>query len=178
LKLMNMTIFDPDRGYENFQACVAGFRYGGYIGPFLDEHGESIWKLNSTTQASPSCDACEINQVWPHEQKEHCVHYPDTNEGFKCTPYINGECVPPQKKPYVVGNGAPLEAKFLCGSDTESWAYIPKDTGDFYYAETAEMDLMQHENWQYGPNMAAPFVDVCPSLDVMQAQSPVNVRRN
>jgi len=178
LKKMNETNFDPDRGYENYQACVAGFRYGGYIGPFLDIHGEPLWKLNSTTQASPSCDACEINQVWPSEQKERCVHYPDTNEGFKCTPYVDGKCVEPLVKPYVVGNGAPVTSKFLCGSDTESWAFIPEGTGDFYYAETAEMDLMQQESWKTGMSMANPFVDICPSLEIVQADSPVNIRRN
>lgn len=179
LSKMQKTNFNPDRGYENYQACVAGFYYGGYIGPFLDKHGDPLWDLNSDTQAAPSCDACEVKQVWAGDHQEHCVHYPDTNEGFMCTPYINGKCTEPLTEPFVVGTGAPKTARFLCGHKSKSWAEIPEDTGEFYYAETAETDLAQNKQWAaHMQSMSAPFPDVCPLLGIRQAEPPVNVRRN
>merc|ERR1712156_863396 len=153
---LNETTFDPERGSENYQACIAGFYYGGYLGPFLDGHGELLWEANSNTQASPSCDACEVTSVWPVEQKEHCVHYPDTNQGFRCTPYVNGQCadLPDDgKEPFIMGRNAPSSAKFLCGHDSKSWAYLPEgEDAEFYYVETAEIDLQQHKNFQAAMN--------------------------
>jgi len=179
LERYRKTNFNPPRGEENYIACIAGFYYGGYIGPFLDEHGDPLFEQNSDTQAAPSCDACEVMQVSNNAHPENCVHYPDTNKGFQCTPYINGECTDPIFQIETVGHGAPEQAKFLCGHKSKSWADIPSATGDFYYAETAEIDLEQHEHWQQNlGDMGAPFVDMCPLLGIRQAESPVNVRRN
>lgn len=179
LERFRETNFNPIRGDENYQACIAGFHYGGYIGPFLDEHGDPLFEANSDTQKAPSCDACEVKQVWREDHQEYCVHYPDTNLGFQCTPYIDGKCTEPITPPFVVGHGAPVTARFLCGHESKSWAHLPEDAGEFYYAETAEADLAQQKQWKENiKSMAAPFTDVCPLLGIRQAQPPVNVRRN
>jgi len=179
LNELNATNFDPPRGEENYQACIAGFYYGGYLGPFLDKHGEPLWELNSETQAAPPCDACEVTTVWPGEHEEHCVHYPDTTEGFRCTPYIDGKCAEPPSEPLILGRNPPSEAKFLCGHKSKSWANLPEDSGEFYYVETAEIGLTLHKSWTANVgSMSAPFEDVCPLLDVKQQDFPVHIRRN
>lgn len=178
---LNKTMFDPDRGGEHFIACIAGFYYGGYLGPFLDIHGKPIWDLNSETQASPSCDACEVKSIWHKGQKEHCVYYPDGNTGFTCTPYIDGQCLDLPAKPFINGRNAPEDAVFLCGHDTKSWAEnVEQPAGeDFYYVETAANDLMGSNQYDLREkSMAFPYPDVCPVLGIEQAESPVNLRRN
>jgi len=172
------TNFDPPRGHENYLACIAGFYYDGYIGPFLDIHGEPLWELESETQPAPSCNACEYKEITVEGQEEFCVHYPDTNRGFACTPYIDGKCTTPVTPPAAYGIGAPVESQFLCGTSF-SWGKIPEEAEEFYYAETAEEDLASMEQWNLEEiSMAAPFTDMCPLLGVRQARPPVHVRRN
>jgi len=170
--------FNPDRGSENYLACIAGFYYGGFIGPFLDEHGQPLWDANSDNQASPPCDACEQKAVWPHE--EYCVSYPDVNRGFKCTPYVNGKCTDStMEKPRVKGNNPPTEAKFLCGHKTKSWAENIESEAEFYFAETPAQDLQVQQFWTLGnPSNEFPFPDVCPVLDIEPAAVPIQIRRN
>merc|ERR550534_3154696 len=134
LKAYQATNFDPERGHENYLACIAGFYYGGYVGPFLNEHGKPLWEAKSESQASPSCDACEVKPLWPSD--EYCVFYPDVNRGFMCTPYINGQCAEPARKPNTKGINAPVDARFLCGNKERSWAENINGEGEFYFAET------------------------------------------
>jgi len=174
------TNFNPGRGHENYLACVAGFHHGGYLGPFLDKHGDPLFELTSEEQAAPSCNACEATElVLPgREDQEFCVHYPDSRRGFVCTPRIDGECTKPTLDPLVVGLNAPVTAKFVCGPSATAWGEIP-ETDEFYYAETAEEDLALMETWaQEVVNMASPFTDMCPRLGVKQATPPVHIRRN
>lgn len=179
LQAHRLTNFDPDRGAENYLACIAGFYYGGFIGPFLDEHGKPLWEANSDDQASPPCDACEVKSVWAGE--EHCVFYPDVNKGFMCTPYVNGKCTEPAMgKPRVKGQNPPVKARFLCGDKTKSWAnrHI-KGVGEFYFAETADQDKQVQKFWAQGnPSNEFPFPDVCPNLDIEPAAIPIQIRRN
>jgi len=178
LEEMRLTTFDPPRGAENFLACVAGFYYNGYIGPFLDEHGEPLWDLNSETQPAPSCDACEYKEVVIDGQEEFCVHYPDPDRGFACTPYIDGKCTVPVTPPAALGINVPVESRFLCGTSF-SQGYIQEMEDEFYYAETAEESLLKMETWEgEKTSMSVPFTDMCPHLDVRQARPPVHVRRN
>jgi len=174
------TNFNPGRGHENYLACVAGFYHDGYLGPFLDKHGEPLFDLVSDEQDAPSCHACEVKEVATLGQEEFCVHYPDSKRGFQCTPRIDGECTTPMFPARVVGLNAPEEAKFVCGpSGTKAWGDIPPQVDEFYYAETAEEDLALMDTWaQEVVDMASPFTDMCPRLEVQQAKPPVHIRRN
>jgi len=178
LKELQEGNFNPERGAENYLACIAGFYYGGFIGPFLDEHGEPLWDHTSDDQASPPCDACEQKSVWSGE--EHCVHYPDVNRGFMCTPYVNGECTEPtNKNTRTKGQNPPVDAKFLCGHKTKSWAENIFRDEEFYFAETPDQDRQVQKFWENGnPSNEFPFPDVCPSLDIEAAEVPLQIRRN
>jgi len=172
------TNYNPGRGGESYLSCIAGFHYGGFSGPYINEDHGPLFPPNSNFHASPSCDACEVKPIGGGE--EYCVLYPDYINGFTCTPFINGKCAETENFIKPKGVNAPIDAKFLCGSKQRSWA-VDYDLGtevEFSFKETAKEDRITMFAWKSGPvSDEYPFPNICPANDIAQSSNPVHVRR-
>jgi len=173
LKEYQKTDFNPDRGYMAYTGCMQAWNYDGYYGPFLDENGKDLFPLKSDSAKLPSCDLCaKYNDTKFTDTM--CVHYPDMNKGFECTPFENGKCAPPTKKIVLaLGRDPPLKATFLCGKGNYSIAENWKST--FLYYETPFNDFLHDYSLVSGrtdDEHPFDFPNMCKQLNISEQKPP------